>query len=210
MQAMVEKPVLKLLQNSNFLPTSFFLFASIRLLLIFFVPAADPSSDAAWYLNRAATLAEQGTYSERGVMTAFWPVGYPAFLGLLYKVTGVSLLAAKLANLTLAIISFWLVYLVVRRTFHNELAARGAVFLLAIYPNNAAYVSLLLTETLYTLLLLAAILCLVSQRAWWNVILSGVVFGLATLIKRRPFCSYHSSRFSHSRTAGRPAILHVQ
>ncbi len=183
MQAMVGRPILKLMQDSKFLPISFLLFVSIRLLLICFVPATDPFSDAAWYLDRATTLAEQGTYSERGIPTAFWPVGYPAFLGLLFKVTGVSLLAAKLANLVLSAISFWLLYFLVRRTFHNELAARGAVLLLAIYPNNAAYVSLLLTETLYTFLLLAATLCLVLRRTWWTVILSGVVFGLAILVK---------------------------
>ena len=182
MQVMVRSSILKLLQIRNFLLISFLLFVGIRLVLIFVV-AADPISDAAWYWNRATTLAVQGTYSERGIPTAFWPVGYPAFLGLLFKVTGASLLAAKFANLALAAMSFWLLYLFVRCTFHDELAARGAVFLLAIYPNNAAYVPLLLTETLYTFLLLAATLCLVSQRNRWNVVLGGAVFGLATLVK---------------------------
>ena len=125
MQAMVGRPILKLMQDSNFLPISFLLFVSIRLLLIFFVPATDPFSDAAWYLNRATTLAEQGTYSERGILTAFWPVGYPVFLGLLFKVTGVSLLAAKLANLTLAHLILLSIFLSV---VHSITSSRTATY----------------------------------------------------------------------------------
>ena len=172
-----------LLRDPKFLPMTFLAFVGLRLAFIFLVPVHDPVSDSAWYFNRAVTLAEQGTYSERGIPTAYWPVGYPGFLGLLFKITGPSLLAAKLANLVLAAATFWLLYFFVRRSLGDELAARGAVMLLTIYPNNAAYVPLLLTETLYTCLLLGASLCLMTAHAWRNVLLAGAIFGLATLVK---------------------------
>ena len=155
----------------------------IRLALLFLIPVPEPSSDANWYLKRAITLAEQDTYSDGGILTAYWPVGYPAFLALLFKATGPSLLAARLANLVLAAASFWLLYAVARRFLQDELTARGAILLMTIYPNNAAYVPLLLTETLYTFLLLGGSLLLLLRQNWINTMAVGGVFGLATLVK---------------------------
>ena len=176
-------PLLRMLQHSRFVPVCFVAFVGIRLALLLLVPTAAPFSDAGWYLNRAMTLVEQGSYSERGILTAYWPVGYPAFLALLFKVTGPSILAAQLANLALAAASFWLLYFAVRNFLGDELTARGAVLLLAIYPNNAAYVPALLTETLFTFLLLAACCCLLARRHWLHAVIAGVAFGLATLVK---------------------------
>src|SRR3990167_3428778 len=81
-----------------FTPVCFLAFIGVRLALIVFVPV-EPGSDALWYFNRASTLAEQGSYSENGLPTAFWPVGYPAFLALLFTFTGTHLAVAQFANL---------------------------------------------------------------------------------------------------------------
>lgn len=173
----------RLLTHPRFLFITFGLFIAIRLALIFLVPTAKPFSDADWYWTRAITLVEQGTYSERGMLTAYWPVGYPAFLALLFKVTGPSILAAQLANLLLAAGTFWLMYWVVRVMFRDELVARAAVMLLTLYPNNAAYVPILLTETLFTFLLLLGCFCLLSARRALAILLGGCVLGLAILVK---------------------------
>jgi len=183
MRKLIFALLLRMLQHSYFVPLCFTVFVGIRLALLLLIPIAEPFSDSAWYLSRAITLAEQGTYSERGILTAYWPVGYPAFLALLFKVAGASVLVAQLANLALAAISFWLLYFVVRNFLHDELVARGTVLLFAIYPNNAAYVPVLLTETLYTFLLLAACFYLLSGRHWLQTVIAGVVFGLATIVK---------------------------
>jgi len=164
------------------MPLCFIAFMSSRIAVLL-IPVPDPFSDAGWYLSRAITLANNGTYSEGGILTAYWPVGYPAFLALLFKIAGPSLLAARVANLVLAGASFWLLYRVVKRFIDDELVARGAVLLFTLYPNNAAYVSLLLTETLYTFLLLAASLLLLSRQNWLTAITAGGVFGLAILVK---------------------------
>jgi 4-amino-4-deoxy-L-arabinose transferase-like glycosyltransferase len=176
-------PIFLGLQHSRFLPVCFLAFIAIRLAMILFVPIAEPFSDSGWYLQRAITLVDEGSYSERGILTAYWPVGYPAFLALLFKVFGPSILTAQLANLILAAGSFWLLYLVVRSFLHDELVARASVALIAVYPNNLAYVPLVLTETLYTFLLLAACYCLLHRKQWLHLILAGCVFGLATLVK---------------------------
>ena len=51
------------------------------------------------------------------------------------------------------------------------------------YPNNIAYVPLVLAEPLYTFLLLGASVALLSKRPWPNMVVAGAVFGLATLVK---------------------------
>ena len=166
MHKFIFTPLLRILQHSHFVLLCFVAFVGIRLALLLLIPIAEPFSDSDWYLQRAITLVEQGSYSERGILTAYWPVGYPAFLALLFKVTGPSVIVAQLANLALAAVTFWLLYCVVRNFLHDELVARGAVLLLTLYPNNAAYVPVLLTETLYTFLLLAACFFLLSRRHW--------------------------------------------
>jgi hypothetical protein len=178
----ISTSIIAALRSPSFLPICFIAFIGLRLMLILFVPVT-PSSDAAWYFERAATLVEEGTYSERNIRTAFWPVGYPAFLAGLFHVTGVSLLAAKLANLACATLSLWLVYLCAQRMLGDELAARGAVLLMTVYPNNAAYVPLLLSETFYTMLLLLGSVALLGTRTTRNAFVAGVALGVATLVK---------------------------
>ena len=183
MHKIILAPLLRMLQYSHFVPLCFAVFLGIRFALLLLVPIAEPFSDSGWYLGRAMTLIEQGSYSERGILTAYWPVGYPAFLALLFKIAGPSVLVAQLANLVLAASSFWLLFFVVRRFLHDELVARCTVLLLAIYPNNAAYVPVLCTETLYTFLLLAACFCLLSGRQRRYAVSAGAIFGLAALVK---------------------------
>ena len=183
MHKIVFTPLLRMMQHPHFVFLCFVAFVGIRLALLLLIPIAEPFSDSGWYLHTAMTLAEQGSYSEGGILTAYWPVGYPAFLALLFKVAGPFVFVAQLANLVLAAVTFWLLYFTVRKFLHDTLVARGTVLLLAIYPNNAAYVPTLLTETLYTFLLLAACFCLLSRRHWLLAVIAGMVFGLAILVK---------------------------
>jgi hypothetical protein len=59
---------------------------------------AAPVSDFGWYYERGIDLSAGKGYSVDGIPTAYWPVGYPAFLGLLLRVFGTSLLVPKAAN----------------------------------------------------------------------------------------------------------------
>ena len=168
------------LRHPRFVPYCLVLYVLTRVALIFGVPVT-PTSDALWYFNQGAQLAEQHAYAEDGHPTAYWPVGYPAMLGLLFSLTGASLLAAKLANLAVAIAAFFCLYRFCERLF-DESTARATILLLTIYPNNAAFVPLVLTEHLYTALLLGGALAATyaSRRA---LVVAGVLFGAATLVK---------------------------
>lgn len=141
------------------------------------------SSDASWYLNRAMGIANGEGYSEAGYPTAYWPVGYPGFLGVLFYLFGQDQLVGQIANLVMAAGSFFLQLELTRRIFHSEAAARLGVLLLTVYPNHVAYTSFILTEIYFTFLLLFGVYLYVTRNAWISVLACGVVFGLATLTK---------------------------
>lgn len=170
------------LMHPRFIPVCFSVFIAIRLALLLFIPV-EPSSDALWYFGRAITLTERGSYSESGLPTAYWPVGYPAFLALLFTFTGPHLAAVQFANLFFAGCSFWLLLRFVQKVFESELAARLSILLLTLYLNNAAYVPLVATETLYTSLLLLVSVLLLARQSLPMFLLIGVILGFATLIK---------------------------
>lgn len=171
----------RLVDHRLFLPVCFALFVGVRGLLLL-IPV-DPSSDAAWYYARALELLERGTFSENGIPTAYWPVGYPAFLAGLFYVTGPSVLVAKLANLCFSSASFITGIYVCRVMFQDERSARIAALLTAVYPNNAVYVASVLTEPLYTLLILGTFGLVLRSRSLSATLACGIFLGVATLVK---------------------------
>ncbi|MEP6879691.1 MAG: hypothetical protein ABI865_12675, partial [Nitrosospira sp.] len=111
------------------------LFVALRAVLIFFVPI-EMGSDASWYFNSAVSIASGDGYSEGGYPTAYWPVGYPGFLGVLFYLFGQDQLVGQIANLLMATATFFLQLELTRRIFRSEAAARLGVLLLTIYPNH--------------------------------------------------------------------------
>jgi len=169
------------LQHPRFVPFCFLAFLVPRLLILL-VPL-EPASDASWYVARGLEIAAGQGYQEAGLPTAFWPVGYPGFLGGVFWLFGPHLLAAKLVNLLLSCGVFALTLHVARRTFRDETVARLAVLLLALYPNQIAYTGVLFSEMLATfLLLLAATLFLAIPRRGC-ALAAGLVIGAGALVK---------------------------
>lgn len=171
----------RLLGAPTALPVLFVLYALPRALMLLL--PVEPSSDASWYFHRAAAVAGGLGYSEDGVLTAFWPPGFAFALAALFKLFGPWVPAGQMLNFVCALGTAWLTYDLGRRLFHSELAGRAALLLLAIYPNNIAYVPLLLTEVFYTVLLLAGCWLLIVWRSAAGVVAGGLVFGVATLVK---------------------------
>ncbi len=153
-----------------------------RALLILF--DVTPASDADFYYTRAISLADGlGYLSNKGQATAFWPPGWSLALSAVFRAFGPSVAAVGLFNLACAALSGWLVLDLGRRLFGSELAARIGLLLLALYPNNAAYVPLALTEVFYTTLLLGACWLMIARPSWPGLVAAGVVMGAATLVK---------------------------
>ena len=143
----------------------------------------EPSSDAAWYFNRAVAIAEGLGYSEGGELTAYWPPGWPLALGVLFKVFGPSLLVVQVLNLCCSVAIAWLTYDLCRRLFDSEPAGRAALLLLSLHPNSVAYMPLVFTEVFYTGLLLCACWLVVRPLSLASLFSAGIVFGIATLVK---------------------------
>lgn len=157
--------------------------AAVRLWWLQNVPT-QPVTDFLWYFDRAAALARGEGYSVDGVPTAYWPVGYPYALSLLFRFTGPSVLAAQILNSALTLACTALAYLLAHRLTADRAAAALAALLLALHPSFVAYSGILAAEPLYTALLLLA--CLAATHAlprpghWLPV---GIWAGLATLVR---------------------------
>ena len=173
----MHRSLIDTVESQLFLKIAFLTFMLARVTLILLVPV-EPFSDAAWYLQRALSIASGEGYSESGFPTAFWPVGYPGMLGFLFKIFGGSVFVGQAANLIFAAASFFLVVSITQHLFRSTFAANLAAFLFAVYPNGIAYTALILSEVYFTfLLLLGAYLMLKHCRGLWLVPI-GVVFGL--------------------------------
>lgn len=201
-----------------FLPFCFIAFFGLRAALVAFVQV-EPTSDFLWYHDRAVGIVEGNGYSEGGVPTAYWPVGWPAAAALLYKIFGANTMVLSVANLCFAAVTFFLVLALGRQMFGSEIAARIGVFLLAIYPNNIAYTALTATETFYTFLLLLGTWIFITKRTFFAAALCGLVFGYATLTKPQTLLMpiilvgisflFESGHRLKLRTLGHGAVLYV-
>lgn len=166
---------------------------------------AQPVSDFRWYYERGIDLAMGNGYSISATSfwpdnipsigqetiapteyrpTAYWPVGYPAFLGILFAMLGPSLTVAKIANVLFSMGSLLLSYFPAKTLFRSETAGRVTLLILSFYPNHIAYTSLVATESLFLFLLLAGISLLIApgrKIAFAGV--AGIIFALACLVK---------------------------
>jgi 4-amino-4-deoxy-L-arabinose transferase-like glycosyltransferase len=141
-------------------------------------------SDYGWYYNFALNIAAGRGYSFHDVRVAYWPVGYPGFLGGLFYLFGPHQFVGKIANIFLYLGVIALTYRFSKMIFHSETAARISLLILTFYPNHIAYSSLLSTEILFVfLLLLGAVLFVLGQHRWIFWMVSGFAWGLATLTK---------------------------
>ena len=142
-----------------------------------------PTSDMGWYYQRALDLLATGRYAENGVSTAYWPIGYPAFLAAVMAVLGTSVLAGQIANVALSLASGLLLYRLCIRYTDSPRVAALAVFLLAAYPNHVGYSLGLYSEPLFTALLLLLCNLVHGATSLPRLAFAGVVAGLATLVK---------------------------
>ncbi|MFA9439874.1 ArnT family glycosyltransferase [Uliginosibacterium sp. sgz301328] len=172
------------LDSAFILPILLIVGVLIRLAVVFGMDV-HPWSDAAWYYARASEMANGMGFQEGGVPTAFWPVGYPAFLAGLFAVFGPSVKIAQIANVVFWAASLWLIHRITLRLCASMAAANLAVLLYSIYLNALGYTGLLLTETLFVFLLLLAwwLTCRLDAGSVWRAVPLGVVLGLTTLVK---------------------------
>lgn len=168
--------------SNHFFLIIFLIFVLLRLIPILFVEVV-PASDSGWYYQRAIEISQGLGYKRREEFTAFWPIGYPAFLAGIFKLSYPSVLIGQLANLFLASLSLLIIIKITYQITNNESLTKLTALLFTFYPNSIAYSSLLLSEILFTTLLLLACWLYIRKETIFYGVLSGIIFGFATLVK---------------------------
>lgn len=170
----------------------FLLALALRLAWIAYV---DPSprdgrfDDTFWYDSSARAMANgEGYRWFDEAPTAAWPVGYPAFLAALYRVTGDNLLSAKVANAFLGALTVLGVYALGARVFGLR-AGWAAALVLTFFPNQVFFATLVTSEILSTFLLLLVLLAALyltldrERSRWWGAALAGLLIGLTAMVR---------------------------
>ncbi len=149
-------------------------------------PPPTPGWDATNYEGLALRLANgEGYVQADGTPTAFWPVGYPAFLAGIYIVFGQSWMAAYMVNSILGAVSVLLTYRLAREFLESSLPLVAAG-IMAVFPSHIAFATVLGTETLYTvftLFILLGALILARRPTWKNAVILGFVIGLSVYVR---------------------------
>jgi 4-amino-4-deoxy-L-arabinose transferase-like glycosyltransferase len=170
----------------------FLLAFALRLAWIGYVdtsPRDGRFDDTLWYDRSAQHIA-----SGRGYLffdeapTAAWPVGYPAFLAGIYRVTDDSVLAAEVANAFLGALTVLGVYALGALVFGRR-AGWAAALVLTFFPNQVIFAGLVMSEVLCAFLLLLALLAAVyltltrERLRWWGPAVVGALIGLTAMVR---------------------------
>jgi 4-amino-4-deoxy-L-arabinose transferase-like glycosyltransferase len=152
------------------------------------VPRTLAESDSQTYYVLADNLLN-GTgyrYSADDLPTAKRTPGYPLFLASVFKLFGRSFNAVRIAQCVLDVASTYLVFVISILIFGSIPVALLASLAYALYPPAIIDVTYIMTETLYTFLLVAftaAGLMAMRRRRYDLYAVSGILFGLATLTR---------------------------
>ncbi len=171
----------------------------LKALVAWWAVSADPTpfvaGDSASYIGPAEALLTHGVYADspqhpQSPATLRTP-GYPLFIAAVYGLAGHHPIAVVVAQIVLSLGTLVLVYGLAAQLW-NRRVGHAAAFLLALDLASFVYSLWLLTETLFTFLLTAALVCGVrfrrsAPRLRWGA-LSGVAFAASVLV--RPIAYY--------------------
>jgi 4-amino-4-deoxy-L-arabinose transferase-like glycosyltransferase len=151
----------------------------------------DPSDgrfdDAVFYDGSAKALANgEGYVNFDRKPTARWPIGYPGVVASLYFVFGRNLLAPKALNIFLGAVTVLAVYALGARLFDRRVGLAAAA-LLALFPGQIFFSTLLMTEVFFAALLTLGVLMVV----FWTLPPKGDPPGRAAI---RPPSAEHGGR----------------
>ncbi len=163
-----------------------FLVARVALVAL---PAGNPQGgilvDSQRYLSLAAGIAEQGRYTDPTGQDFIWPAGYPAFIALASGWSAPNPVAVAFVQLVLTGTIAILVVALGDRLGNRGMALAGG-WLYALLPTAALWALTVMSETLFTVILLLACLAwLVSIRRAhpWLGGAAGLTLGLAAFVR---------------------------
>ena len=123
---------------------------------------------------------------EPGNLTSIRPPLYPAFVALVWRLTGTeSLLVIRFAQVVVALGNVYLVYRLGLLLFDRRVALLAAAGL-CLYPSLLGFSVFILTEVLFTFLLTSTVLgiaILLRKENTWVALGSGIALGLGALTR---------------------------
>jgi len=133
------------------------------------------------YLGLAQSLADHGSFTVDGRLTAYRPPGYPFFMALLL-LAGATVWGLKAANALLVGGSILLLYVLIRRFASKEAALTGAV-LAAVYPLFHYTASTLYPQTAGSFLFLLSLVALLDPAEKRRTLcVAGIAYGFLMLM----------------------------
>ena len=156
----------------------------LKIFMVIIFSNINPVSDHAWYYQQARNISLfNGIISPNGTPTAYWPAGYPLILGLIFYIFTSAVIVGQLFNAIISTISTIIFFYICLRVTKNHYISLGCSLLLAFYPDYLAHVCLISPEPLFIFLVLLSILLFLKFDNYWISILSGLFFGLATMVR---------------------------
>jgi 4-amino-4-deoxy-L-arabinose transferase-like glycosyltransferase len=116
----------------------------------------EPLGDSVWYEQAGYNIAKGEGYTLAGKATAFWPVGYPLFLGIVYFIFGHSLFVARFWTVILSLYICFLTYRFSKMVL-GDAGSLVALLLIATFPSQIFFSSLFFSEVLFSALFLTVI-----------------------------------------------------
>lgn len=126
---------------------------TVKILWVIYFPT-KPAVDYLTFYKTAQMLAESWTIDFHYVALFSHIMGYSSFLSLFFMLFGDGLLVAPVINAVLSTISMILIYDIANRLAGRK-AAVAAAILWIFYPSQTIYNSMVLSEPLYTTLILS-------------------------------------------------------
>jgi len=168
--------------NDRFLRWTLFAGVLLRAIPLMIWGDAPCAGDECTYIQITERMLEgRGMTGSAGWL---WAPGYPALMSFHAWITG-SYWTIRVTQVGVAFVNMLLLFAVARRLI-DERAARIAVLLYALSPSLAFFAISLWSETLYTSLLLGAVLALLKAREHggpWRAVLVGVLIGGCVLFR---------------------------
>lgn len=167
-------------------PLKLFLTAlTVRILFTLIHPQIYLISDMLGYNEAAMSLLEDGEFRVKGVISASRPPMYPFFLTVVYFVFGHSLLAVRLMQAVVGAITAVMVFQTGKLMFDRKTAALAGIFY-AFYTASWALGDILLTESLFTLLMIISVYFMIrigESGSPWVIFWAGLFAGAAALTR---------------------------
>ncbi|KPQ01358.1 glycosyltransferase family 39 protein [Marinobacter sp. HL-58] len=146
----------------------------------------SPVSDTMVYLSRAMSIAAgEGYVYPDGKPTAYWPVGYPAFLGSVLWLAQGSLLAGKLVNIVLYIVTAF-IFFRIARLYQKTGIGLFIIGYLSLSPNHIAYANLYASEPLalfFVSLVVYLLIRIVKQSSAKLIICAALATAFGAFVK---------------------------